>query len=97
MLPISKARKLALIHGLSVGSKCSLAHLLESTTGHSCPACAKYLCVFIANKNSAQLHVDCVIKSRKKQAAASKSLKKGLANFSKQIKACKDELQAKLL
>ena len=72
LLPISKARKLAQVHGLLVGSRCSLAHLLESTTGHSCPACAEYLCVFIANKNSTQLHVERTIKSRKKQAAASK-------------------------
>ena len=79
MLPISKARKVAFLHGLKVGSKCSIAHLLESVAGHSCVTCAKYLCVFIANKNSAQLHVDSVIKSRKKQAAASKS-KKHLSN-----------------
>jgi hypothetical protein len=72
MLPISKARKIALAHGVSAGSKCSTAQLLAYTSDHSCSTCANYLCVFVANKNSAQLHVDSVIKSRKKKAAASK-------------------------
>ena len=70
MLPISKARKIALAHGVSAGSKCSSAQLLACTSNHSCSACSSYLCVFVANKNSAQLHVDSVTKSRKNKAAA---------------------------
>ena len=75
MLPITKARKIASIHGLSVGSRYGVARLLEITTRHSCLECAKYFCVFTANKNSAQLNVDRVIKSRKKQASMSQSQK----------------------
>ena len=43
MLPISKARKIALAHGVSAGSKCSTAQLLACTSDHSCSACSNYL------------------------------------------------------
>jgi hypothetical protein len=65
LIPISKARKVASIHGVSAGSRCTATHLLASTENHSCLACSKYSSVFVANKNSAQLHVDRVLKSRK--------------------------------
>ena len=73
LLPISKARKVASIHGVSAGSRCTVAHLLASTENHSCLACSKYSSVFVADKNSAQLGVDRVLKSRKIHTSKRKS------------------------
>ena len=73
LIPISKARKVAFIHGVSAGSRCTATHLLASTDNHSCLACSKYSSVFIANKNAAQLHVDYVLKSRKSHPKGKKS------------------------
>jgi len=75
LIPISKARKVALIHGVSAGSRCTATHLLASTDNHSCLACSKYSSVFVANKNTAQLHVDHVLKSRKNHPKGKKSKK----------------------
>ena len=75
LIPLSKARKVASIHGASVGSRCTVVHLLASTENHSCLACSKYSSVFVANKNSAQLGVDRVLKSRKVHTIRKKSKK----------------------
>ena len=53
LIPISEARKVASIHGVSAGSRCTATHLLASTDNHSCFACLKYSTVFVANKNTA--------------------------------------------
>ena len=58
-----------------MGSRCTVAHLLASTENHSCLACSKYSSVFVANKNSAQLGVDHVLKSRKVHTIRKKSKK----------------------
>jgi hypothetical protein len=75
LIPISKARKVAFIHGVSAGSRCTATYLLARTDNHSCLACSKYSSVFVADKNSAQLCVDCVLKSRKSHSNGKKSKK----------------------
>ena len=67
LLPVVKARKVASIHGFSAGSRCNQAQLLDATVNHSCLACTTHSSIFVPDKNSAQLHVDNVVKSRKKQ------------------------------
>jgi hypothetical protein len=73
ILPTSKARKIALVHGVSAGSRCTPAQLLASTVNHSCLACTRYLTIFVPDKNKAQLVFDHVIKTRKNQSANGKS------------------------
>ena len=73
LLPVSKARKVASIHGISAGSRCNQAQLLDNTVNHSCLACVAYSSIFIPDKNSAQLHADRVVKTRKKQELLLKS------------------------
>ena len=86
LLPVSKARKVALIHGISIGSRCSQAQLLDSTVNHSCLACMAHSSIFIPDKNSAQLLVDRVVKSRKNPDLKTKSRKNpGLKKKSKNL------------
>ena len=49
LILLSKARKVACIHGVSVGSRCTVVHLLARAENHSCLACSKYSSVFVAN------------------------------------------------
>jgi hypothetical protein len=87
LLPVLKARKVASIHGIMAGSRCNQAQLLHATADHSCPACATYSSIFVPEKNSAQLHVDNVVKSRKKQDQKLKSnnLKNTIHDFPPEI------------
>jgi uncharacterized Fe-S cluster protein YjdI len=80
LIPISKARKIATLHGISAGSRCTIAHLLASTENHSCLVCSKYSSIFVANKNSTQLGSDCVTKSRENHTSKKKS--KSYSNYS---------------
>ena len=73
LLPTSKACKIALVHGVSAGSRCKPAQLLASTVNHSCLACSKYSTIFVSDKNKAQLSFDHVNKSRKNQSVNEKS------------------------
>jgi hypothetical protein len=86
LLPVLKAREVASTHGISAGSRCNQAQLLNATVDHSCLACATYSSIFVADKNSAQLHVDNVVKSRKKQdQKKSKNLKNIVHEFPPKI------------
>ena len=67
--PVTKARKVASIHGILTGSRSNHNKLLNAAVNHSCLACTAYSSIFIPEKNSAQLHVDQVIKSRKKKVS----------------------------
>ena len=64
LLPTSKARKVALLHGVSAGSRCTPAQLLASTVNHSCLACLRYSSIFVPNKNKAQLSFEQANKSQ---------------------------------
>ena len=71
ILPATKARKIAVIHGISAGSRCTPSQLVASVVNHSCHslACSNYSTIFEPAKNEAQLAVDRVTKSRKNQVA----------------------------
>jgi hypothetical protein len=58
LLPVTKARKIASIHGILAGSRSNHAQLLNAAVNHSCLACAAYSSIFVPEKNSAQLLVD---------------------------------------
>jgi Helitron helicase-like domain at N-terminus/PIF1-like helicase len=73
LLPVSKARKVASIHGISAGSRCNQAQLLNTVVNHSCLKCTTYSSIFVPDKNSAELHADRLIKSRKKHDQKLKS------------------------
>ena len=76
LIPISKARKVAFIHGVSAGSRCTAKHLLASTDNHSCLACSQYSSVFVAYKYTDQHHVDHVHpKGKKSKKCANPSSK----------------------
>ena len=68
LLPVTKARKVASIHGILAGSRSNHAQLLNSTVNHSCLACAAYSSIFIPEKNSAQLLVNRVINPEKSRS-----------------------------
>ena len=73
LLPVSKARKVASMHGISTGSRSTQAQLLDTTVNHSCLACTAYSSIFVPDKNSTQLCFDRVVKCRKKQNLKLKS------------------------
>ena len=75
LLPVPKARKVASIYGILAGSRSNYAQLLDAAVNHSCLACAAYSSIFVPEKNSAQLLVDQVVKSRKKQVPKLESKK----------------------
>ena len=52
LLSISVARRIAACHGVSAGSRCSVAQLSSSVEQHKCTNCPSYLIVFSVESNS---------------------------------------------
>ena len=50
LLPVSKSRIVASIHGVLAGSRCNQAQLLDATINHSCLACATHSSIFLWDK-----------------------------------------------
>ena len=64
-LPVSHARKIASIHCIPAGSRCSKAELLMHVENHSCLQCSACFTVFSVDKNNDQLNCKHVSKCRK--------------------------------
>ncbi|KAF8797446.1 hypothetical protein BYT27DRAFT_7125668, partial [Phlegmacium glaucopus] len=62
ILPLTKARKIASMHGISGGSRCNAAHLRACTENHSCLLCSTHLTIFSLKKNAAQMSHDRSVK-----------------------------------
>jgi hypothetical protein len=54
-LPVSHARKIASVHFIPAGSRCSIAELLMHVENHLCLQCSSRLTVFSVEKNNDQL------------------------------------------
>ncbi|KAF8798442.1 hypothetical protein BYT27DRAFT_7123602, partial [Phlegmacium glaucopus] len=66
ILPVTKARKIASMHGIFGGSRCNAAQLRACTENHSCLVCSTHLTIFSPKKNAAQMAYDRLVKSRNK-------------------------------
>ena len=66
-LPVSHARKIASIHCIPSGSRCSIAELLIHVENHSCLQCSSHLTVFSIEKNNDQLNRERVTKCRERK------------------------------
>ena len=51
LITLTDARKIAAVHGISVGSRCTIAQLLLSVENHSCQKCSSYISVFSSELN----------------------------------------------
>ena len=66
-LPVSHARKIASIHCIPSGSRCSIADLLMHVENHSCLQCSSHSTVFSIEKNNDQLNRKRVTKFRERK------------------------------
>ena len=66
-LPVSHARKIASIHCIPSGSRCSIAELLMHVENHSCLQCSSHSTVFSIEKNNDQLNRKRVTKFRERK------------------------------
>ena len=55
MLPVTHARKISTLHGLSPGSRCTQKHLLMCVENHSCLRCSSYFTVFSVEESPRKL------------------------------------------
>ena len=55
MLPVTHARKIAALHGLSPGSRCTQKHLLTCIENHSCLRCRSHFTVFSVDEGAKKL------------------------------------------
>jgi hypothetical protein len=80
-LPLPHARKIAAIHGISVGSRCSTMQIMMLVENHSCVRCRTFFTVFSVELTPEQLTARRVVKCRSKkgpQKPLQKPLKKPL-------------------
>lgn len=69
LVTLSNARKIAAVHGISAGSRCTVAQLLLSVEHHSCLKCSSYISVFSSDLNVDQLSAKRSKKYREKYQA----------------------------
>ena len=74
LLSITIAREIALIHGVTAGSRCTVAQLQSCTKNHECKTCSTHITVFAVEKSAARQNVERVTKSKAK--ATSTALEK---------------------
>ena len=65
IIPLTKARKIASMHGISAGSRCNADQLQKCSENHSCFLCSTHLTVFAPQKKPAQTTCERSIKFRK--------------------------------
>ena len=70
LITLANSRKIAAMHGISVGSRASAAQLLLLAESHSCLKCSSYLTVFSSDLNANQLNVGRATKCRGKKQGA---------------------------
>ena len=68
LLSVTVAREIALIHGITAGSRCNVAHLRSCMENHECKKCLPYITVFAVKKSTAKKNVDRATKSKAKAA-----------------------------
>ena len=66
-LTLSQSRKIAKLHGFSIGSKSKVIELLTCAKNHNCLNCSNYFTVLSVEKSTAQLTKNRVKKLRQKQ------------------------------
>jgi hypothetical protein len=66
-LPVSHARKIASVHFIPAGSRCSIAELLMHVENHLCLQCSSRLTVFSVEKNNDQLNCKRVSECRERK------------------------------
>ena len=66
-LPLSHARKIAAVHGISVGSRCSTMELMMLIVNHSCIRCRTFFTVFSIELTLAKMNARRVAKCRAKK------------------------------
>ena len=66
-LPVSHARKIASVHCIPAGSRCSIAELLMHVENHLCLQCSSHLTVFSVEKNNDQLNCKRVSECRERK------------------------------
>jgi hypothetical protein len=76
MLSITVAKKIALIHGVAAGSRCTVAQLRSCMQNHECKKCSTHITVFAVEKSAAKQNIDRVTKSKAKAT----ELRKGNKN-----------------
>lgn len=83
ILPLTMARKIASMHGISPGSRCNADQLKKCTENHSCLLCSTHLTVFAPQKKAAQSAHERLVKFRKssKVVIEKKIGKKSPLNF----------------
>jgi hypothetical protein len=67
-LPLPHARKIATIHGISVGSRCSTTQLKMLIENHSCIRCHTFFTVFSIELTPGKLTARCVAKFKAKKS-----------------------------
>ena len=71
LLSITFSRYVATMHGIAVGSHCTVAQLKTKVDEHNCIGCPSYFTVFSVDDNSAKKRVARVLKHREKRKAQS--------------------------
>ena len=66
LLSITIAREIALIHGVSAGSRCTVAQLQSCMENHECKKCLTYITIFAVEKSAEKKNVDRATKSKAK-------------------------------
>jgi hypothetical protein len=66
-LPLQHARKIAAIHGITAGSRCSTTHLMMLTENHSCIRCHSFFTVFSIEPTLAKMNAQRVAKCKAKK------------------------------
>ena len=69
LIILSDARKIAAVHGMSVGSRCTVAQLILLVKNHSCLKCSSYISVF----KFSELNVNQLSAKRSKKYRGKKS------------------------
>ena len=84
MLPVTHAQKIAKLHGLSPGSRCTQKHLLMCAENHSCLRCSSYFTIFSVEESARKLGAKRVAKhksSKKLDAESDPSVEPATYNF----------------